>query len=127
MAIRNVLLYLQQQVLPRVPDLVEFLGNGDGTLQAAKVLLGSPGLPEFSFLDINHDGRPDIVAPDQNIYSPAITTYLGQMDDGFSGLVQRDEDIRISVEIEIACDRSLHDPDRVICGQAAIGLWPRIH
>ncbi len=81
----DVLLYLAQNVLPRVADVVEFLGNGDGTLQPGRLLLGTPGLPAFALLDINHDGRPDVVAPDQNIFSPAITIYFGQSDGSFAG------------------------------------------
>ena len=58
----DVLLYFQENVLPRTPNVVELLGNGDGTLQSPQVLFGSPGIPPFTMADLNHDGRLDLVS-----------------------------------------------------------------
>ena len=44
-----------------VNALYEFLGNGDGTFQPPKLLFNNFGA-NFTVVDLNHDGLPDIVA-----------------------------------------------------------------
>ncbi|MGB9069908.1 MAG: FG-GAP-like repeat-containing protein [Candidatus Acidiferrales bacterium] len=68
-------------------NLIEFLGNGDGTFQPGKILFSNFGL--CTVADLNHDGLPDIVAFDEPLttnaqYSPVgISVYLGQPDGTF--------------------------------------------
>jgi hypothetical protein len=81
----DVLLCLLQNVSPRVADVVEFLGNGDGTLQPAKLLFGTPGITPISLIDLNHDGRLDALIQNDSFYTPAVTTYFGQPDGTFTG------------------------------------------
>ena len=66
----------------------EFLGNGDGTFAAPKLVL--PDFQNFAMADLNHDGLPDIVeysATPQagNFLIPAsFSIYLGQPDGSFN-------------------------------------------
>ena len=80
----DVLLYIEGNVFPRPPDVVEYLGNGDGTFQPAKLLLGSPGIAQMAMMDLNHDGRLDIVTQDQTAQTPEVDTYFGQGDGTFA-------------------------------------------
>lgn len=77
----DVLLYLAQNVTPCPADVVELFGNGDGTLQPPTTLFGTPGINPFALVDLNHDGRPDIVTTS----GTAVETYFGQRDGTFSG------------------------------------------
>jgi hypothetical protein len=56
------LLMLGSQLLSSTEQfaIYEFLGNGDGTFQAPKLLFNKLG--PFAVVDLNKDGRPDIVA-----------------------------------------------------------------
>jgi FG-GAP-like repeat len=64
-------------------DLVEFLGNGDGTFQAPKILI--PHFGAVAVADLNGDGFPDLIQgrdPTENVGeflfgTPAVTVYLG--------------------------------------------------
>lgn len=64
-------------------DLVEMLGNGDGTFQAPTILLAHFGA--VAVADVNHDGYPDLIQardPNTNIAQslfsePGVTVYLG--------------------------------------------------
>lgn len=68
-------------------NVFEFLGNGDGTFQPAKLLFQDFG--HFTVADLNHDGLPDIVeyieplntAGDELPYG--FNIYLGQPDGTF--------------------------------------------
>jgi hypothetical protein len=67
---------------PAGDDLVEALGNGDGTFQATTTLI--PHFGAVAIADVNHDGFMDLIsAQDPNVnlttfYSvPAVTVYLG--------------------------------------------------
>jgi subtilisin family serine protease len=68
-------------------NVYEFLGNGDGTFAAAKLIL--PDFGFFTVADLNHDGLPDIVEYNQplntNDYDKpsGISIYLGQPDGTF--------------------------------------------
>jgi len=64
-------------------DLIEILGNGDGTFRAPATLVAHFGA--VAVVDVNHDGIPDLIQgrdPSQDItqsifYTPAATVYLG--------------------------------------------------
>lgn len=70
-------------------NLLEFLGNGDGTFQAP-ITLFSPFQP-FALTDLNGDGTPDIVQYDfrwpdgttETDKPPRVTGYLGQTNGTF--------------------------------------------
>jgi Subtilase family/FG-GAP-like repeat len=69
-------------------NVYEFLGNGDGTFAAPKVIL--PNFGFFGMADVNRDGFPDIVefnqlpAPQNSgLDAPSFTIYLGQADGSF--------------------------------------------
>jgi hypothetical protein len=69
-------------------NVYEFLGNGDGTFSAAKLIL--PNFGFFGMADLNHDGLPDIVEFNQQATTanpfldlPVFTVYLGQPDGTF--------------------------------------------
>jgi hypothetical protein len=65
-------------------DLVEFLGNGDGTFQAPKILI--PHFGAVALADLNGDGLPDLIQgrdPTENVGqtlfgTPAVTVYLNK-------------------------------------------------
>jgi subtilisin family serine protease len=69
-------------------NLIEFLGNGDGTFQPGKILFSNFGL--CTVTDLNHDGLPDIVAFDEPLTTNAqysavgVSVYLGQPDGTFT-------------------------------------------
>jgi subtilisin family serine protease len=68
-------------------DLVELLGNGDGTFQPGKVVL--PHLGNFTVVDVNRDGWPDVVEQAEALSTlttgaPAFNIYLGQSDGSFA-------------------------------------------
>jgi hypothetical protein len=65
-------------------NVVELLGNGDGTFQSPKVLFGPPGLPPFTMVDLNHDGRLDLLVQGVSSLSPQVITYFGQPDGSFA-------------------------------------------
>lgn len=65
-------------------DLIEFLGNGDGTFQTPTTLI--PHFGSVAVADLNHDGYPDLIqnrdpngdfGQDGFLYQPGITVYLG--------------------------------------------------
>lgn len=69
-------------------NVYEFLGNGDGTFAAPKLIL--PNFGFFGMADLNHDGYPDIVELNQtpsssnpNLFVPSFTVYIGQADGTF--------------------------------------------
>lgn len=70
-------------------DLIEVLGNGDGTLQAPTTLISHFGA--VAVADVNHDGYPDLIqARDPNgnfgqaiTSQPGVTVYLGSADGTF--------------------------------------------
>jgi hypothetical protein len=68
-------------------SVYEFLGNGDGTFQPAKLLFPNFGL--FTVADLNHDGLPDIVEYVEPLTTAAdllpygFNIYLGQPDGTF--------------------------------------------
>lgn len=70
-------------------DLMEVLGNGDGTFQAPKVLISHFGA--VAIADVNRDGYPDLIQsrdPHQPfgntlLFLPAVTVYLGSADGTF--------------------------------------------
>jgi subtilisin family serine protease len=69
-------------------NVYEFLGNGDGTFAAPKLIL--PNFGFFGMADLNHDGYPDIVefnqlpsAPPSGLDAPSFTVYIGQSDGTF--------------------------------------------
>jgi subtilase family protein/fervidolysin-like protein/VCBS repeat protein/FG-GAP repeat protein len=66
----------------------EFLGKGDGTFAAPKLIL--PNFGFFGMADLNHDGFPDIVefnqlptAANTGLDTPSFTVYIGQSDGTF--------------------------------------------
>jgi hypothetical protein len=72
--------------------LFEFLGNGDGTFQAGRVLFDTFGA--FILADVNHDGLPDIIAATDALGNPyggadaylaigEFSVFLGQPDGTF--------------------------------------------
>jgi hypothetical protein len=63
----DVLLYFQENVAPRAANVVELLGNGDGTFQSPKELFGGSGFPPFTMVDLNLDGRLDLVVQDNSL------------------------------------------------------------
>jgi hypothetical protein len=77
---------------PTGKDLLEFLGNGDGTFQAPRDVLQS--LYAMTMRDLNHDGRLDVIdissgSPAEEEFAPGtapalINVYLGQPDGSFS-------------------------------------------
>jgi hypothetical protein len=69
-------------------NVYEFLGNGDGTFAAPKLIL--PNFGFFGMADLNRDGLPDLVelnqlptASNPDLVQPSFTTYLGQPDGSF--------------------------------------------
>jgi hypothetical protein len=64
-------------------DLVEILGNGDGTFQAPKILIAHFGA--VAIADVNRDGFPDLIQgrdPTEDVGktlfgTPGVTVYLG--------------------------------------------------
>jgi subtilisin family serine protease len=69
-------------------NVYEFLGNGDGTFSAPKLIL--PNFGFFGMADLNHDGYPDIVEFNQieaaapvSLDTPSFTVYIGQPDGTF--------------------------------------------
>jgi len=68
-------------------DVYEFLGKGDGTFAAPKLVL--PAFNYFAMADLNHDGLLDIVeystipTPGGFIVPASYTIYLGQPDGSF--------------------------------------------
>jgi|GEM_PF-1410896 len=76
---------------PTGKDLLEFLGNGDGTFQAPRDVIQS--LYAMTMRDLNHDGRLDVIdiasGSQDNEYAPGtappvVSIYLGQPDGSFS-------------------------------------------
>lgn len=70
--------------------LYEFLGNGDGTFQAPKLIFNHPGSTSYiSVADLNHDGLPDIVEEEvsgtqgNNFLARTYNIFLGQQDGSF--------------------------------------------
>jgi subtilisin family serine protease len=69
-------------------NVYEFLGNGDGTFAAPKLIL--PNFGFFGMADLNNDGFPDIVEFNQlpspllpGLDAPTFTIYIGQADGTF--------------------------------------------
>jgi len=71
-------------------DLIEALGNGDGTFQAPTTVISHFGA--VAVADVNHDGYPDLIQNrDPNgdfgqeglLYQPGVTVYLGSADGSF--------------------------------------------
>jgi hypothetical protein len=68
-------------------NVYEFLGNGDGTFQPAKLLFQDFGF--FTVADLNHDGIPDIVeyvgslTTSDDLLPYGFNIYLGQPDGTF--------------------------------------------
>lgn len=70
-------------------DLVELLGNGDGTFQTPKILI--PHFGAVAIADLNGDGFPDLIQGrdptedvGKNIFgTPAVTVYLGTANGSF--------------------------------------------
>jgi hypothetical protein len=79
----DILLDLQENVLPFTSNVIELLGNGNGTLQTPQVIVGNKGLPPFDLFDLNHDGLLDILAQDWTTLTPSITTYFGLANGNF--------------------------------------------
>jgi len=72
-------------------DLYEFLGKGDGSLLAPIDVL--PSLARMTMVDLNHDGRLDVIDMENSApgnpsatTAPQITIYLGQPNGRFSKL-----------------------------------------
>jgi hypothetical protein len=71
-------------------DLVEFIGNGDGTFKAPSILI--PHFGAVAVADLNGDGLPDLVQardPAENVGAqlfgtPGVTVYLGKPDGTFA-------------------------------------------
>lgn len=72
-------------------DLLELLGNGDGTFQQPKVVI--PNLYAMTMRDLNHDGLLDVIdinsGSPQYEYGPGtapavVTTYVGNPDGSFT-------------------------------------------
>lgn len=71
-------------------DLIEFLGNGDGTFEAPTILI--PHFGPVAVADLNGDGLPDLVQgrnPTENVGAtpfgkPGVTVYLGKVDGTFA-------------------------------------------
>jgi len=71
-------------------DLVEFLGNGDGTFKAPTILI--PHFGAVAVADVNGDGLPDLIQgrdPTENVGAtlfgnPGVTVYLGKADGTFA-------------------------------------------
>ena len=72
---------------PEAGEVLEFLGNGDGTFQAPTTILQN--VQELAVNDLNHDGRLDLVQLDGGAYatgqSTTVSVYLGKADGSFSG------------------------------------------
>jgi subtilisin family serine protease len=69
--------------------IYEFLGNGDGTFQAPKLVISSAG--PFAVVDLNKDGHPDIVAALDEGTNPEIfgrlwayQVFMGNADGSFT-------------------------------------------
>jgi hypothetical protein len=70
-------------------DLVEALGNGDGTVRTPTVLI--PHFGAVAVADLNHDGFLDLIQkkdPSEDVgqalfFTPAVTVYLGQANGSF--------------------------------------------
>ena len=71
-------------------DLVEALGNGDGTFQTPTTLI--PHFGAVAVADVNRDGYPDLIqsrdpngdfGSDSIYYQPGVTVYLGSADGTF--------------------------------------------
>jgi hypothetical protein len=86
----DVLIWTNENVVPSVNhNVYEFLGNGDGTFSAPKLLLSNVG--PFGMADVNHDGFPDLVVFNQipspqlnGFLVPSFTIYIGQPDGTFA-------------------------------------------
>jgi FG-GAP-like repeat len=67
-------------------DLFEFLGKGDGTFQPPVDVLQA--LYQMTMLDVNHDGRLDVIDVEPNgiaqAANPQVIVYLGQPNGTFS-------------------------------------------
>lgn len=75
-------------VLVSMGDVYEFLGNGDGTFAAPKLMFS--GLGPIEMADLNHDGLLDIIETQDTVSLiagsypvPQFTIYLGQPDGSF--------------------------------------------
>ncbi len=70
-------------------DILQFIGNGDGTFRTPQVIF--PNAPMMTVADLNHDGIPDLVLckdpmADYPIYptQPEISVYLGLLGGGYT-------------------------------------------
>jgi hypothetical protein len=72
---------------PQAGEVVEFLGNGDGTFQAPTTILQN--VQELAVSDLNQDGRLDLVQLNGGSYaidqSTTVSVYLGKADGSSSG------------------------------------------
>jgi len=72
---------------PQSGEILEFLGNGDGTFQPPTTILQN--VQEMTVADLNHDGLLDIIQLDGGAYAThqrtTISIYLGRPDGSFSG------------------------------------------